>query len=196
MKSQDSAANKIMSEIFDENTLIAAAQAGDLHAENTLLSRYAPLAKSIARSFYVIGQDGDDLIQTGMIGLMRAVRSFKPDGEATFKTYATHCIRNNIVDAVRKQNSRPAADVDFYELMLTTEEHEPERLFIEDETSRLLLEAISSVLNEREMSVLKLFLDAMSYAEISQKLGIEKKQVDNTIYSLRKKIKKLLENNI
>ena len=60
---------------------------------------------------------------------------------------------------------------------------------------RLLSEAISSVLNERETNVLKLFLDAMSYAEISQKLGIEKKQVDNTIYSLRKKIKRLLEGN-
>ena len=52
--------------------------------------------------------------------------------------------------------------------------------------------AISSVLNEREMSVLKLYLSAMSYQEISDKLGIEKKTVDNTIYSFRKKIKKLL----
>ncbi len=184
-----------MSELFDENDLIAAAQAGDLQAENEILSRYAPLVKSVARSYYVIGEDGDDLIQTGMIGLMRAVRSFKPNGEATFKTYASRCIRNNIVDVVRKQNNRPATDIDFYELTLTTEEQEPERLFIEDETMRLLSEAISSVLNERETNVLKLFLDAMSYAEISQKLGIEKKQVDNTIYSLRKKIKRLLEGN-
>ena len=60
------------------------------------------------------------------------------------------------------------------------------------ETAQLLMYAISSVLNEREMSVLKLYLSAMSYQEISDRLGIEKKTVDNTIYSFRKKIKKLL----
>ena len=42
------------------------------------------------------------------------------------------------------------------------------------------------------MNVLKLYLSAMSYQEISDKLGIEKKKVDNTIYSFRKKIKKLI----
>lgn len=180
-----------MDKLLGENELIKKAQAGDLQAENDVLTAYAPLVKSIARSFYVIGED-EDLIQTGMIGLMRAVRTYKTDGTASFKTYASHCIRNTIVDAVRKQSSRPDNDC-IDDVMLFSDEQEPERLFIEDETSNLLFDAISSVLNEREMSVLRLFLDAMSYAEISEKLGIEKKQVDNTIYALRKKVKKLIK---
>lgn len=180
-----------MDKLTNENELIKRAQGGDLQAENDVLKAYAPLAKSIARSFYVIGEDGDDLIQTGMIGLMRAVRSYSSDGAATFKTYASRCIRNTIVDAVRKRGATPDSD-SIDDVFLPSDEQEPERMFIESETSRLLFDAISSVLNEREMSVLKLFLDAMSYAEISEKLGIEKKQVDNTIYALRKKIKKLM----
>ncbi len=174
-----------------EKELIKRARNGDVQAENEVLTAYAPLVKSIARSFYVIGEDGDELIQMGMIGLMRAVRTYDAENTATFKTYASHCIRNTIVDAVRKQNAHPDSD-NIDDVMLFSDEQEPERIYIEDETSRLLLETISATLNDREMSVLKLFLDAMSYAEISEKLGIEKKQVDNTIYALRKKIKKIL----
>ena len=176
---------------LNEKELIKRARNGDVQAENEVLTAYAPLVKSIARSFYVIGEDGDELIQMGMIGLMRAVRTYDFENTATFKTYASHCIRNTIVDAVRKQNAHPDSD-NIDDVMLFSDEQEPERIYIEDETSRLLLETISATLNEREMSVLKLFLDAMSYAEISEKLGIEKKQVDNTIYALRKKIKKIL----
>lgn len=176
---------------LNEKELIKRARNGDVRAENEVLTAYAPLVKSIARSFYVIGEDGDELIQMGMIGLMRAVRTYDFENTATFKTYASHCIRNTIVDAVRKQNAHPDND-NIDDVMLFSDEQEPERIYIEDETSRLLLETISATLNEREMSVLKLFLDAMSYAEISEKLGIEKKQVDNTIYALRKKIKKIL----
>lgn len=177
-----------------EIELIVRAQQGDLACENDVLHEYAPLVKSIARSFYVIGIDGDDLIQTGMIGLMRAVRTFNADSTASFKTYASHCIRNSILDTIRKQKKAPEPSVDLDEVFIPSNEQEPERLYIEDEASRLLAEAISAVLNEREMSVLTLYLDAISYAEISERLGIEKKQVDNTIYSLKKKIKKLLDN--
>lgn len=180
-----------MDKILNENELIKKAQAGDLQAENEILTTYAPLAKSIARSFYVIGED-EDLIQMGMIGLMRAVRTYNAESSAAFKTYASHCIRNTITDTVRKQSSLPDSD-SINNMLIPSDEKEPERIFIEGETSKLLFDAISSVLNERELSVLRLFLDAMSYAEISEKLGIEKKQVDNTIYALRKKIKKLLK---
>ncbi|MDE6302736.1 MAG: sigma-70 family RNA polymerase sigma factor [Clostridia bacterium] len=180
-----------MDKILIENELIKKAQNGDLQAENEILTTYSPLVKSIARSFYVIGED-EDLIQMGMIGLMRAVRTYNADSSAAFKTYASHCIRNTITDAVRKQNALPDSD-SLDGLLLPSDEQEPERIFIEGETSQLLFDAISSVLNERELSVLRLFLDAMSYAEISEKLGMEKKQVDNTIYALRKKIKKILK---
>jgi len=172
---------------------IKKAQNGDLSAENNVLAAYAPLVKAIARSYSVIGIDGDDLVQSGMIGLMRAVRTFREDESATFKTYAGHCIRNAILDAIRKQKSAPVSDVDLEDVFLPSEEQEPSRLYIEDETARLLGETISSVLNERETNVLKLYLSAMSYQEISERLGMEKKQVDNTIYSFKKKIKKILE---
>lgn len=176
-----------------ENELIIKAQNGDIVSEGNILKQYAPLVKSIARSFYIIGADGDDLIQLGMIGLMRAVRTFSTNGTASFKTYAYHCIRNSILDDIRRQKKEQEQTIDIDDVFIPSIEEEPERIYIEDEALRILIDAISTVLSELEMEVLILYLEALSYAEISEKLGIEKKQVDNTLYSVKKKIKKLLD---
>lgn len=184
---------------FDEQQQIQLAQGGDLSAENAVALRYLQLAKSIARSFGVVGAyDTDDLVQYGMLGLIRAIHTYKKDGKAGFKTYASHCIRNAILDAVRKAESAPeqimlddVTGVDDANLALDN----PESIFIENETSSLLFDAIASLLTPTEFSVLKLHLECMSYSDIATELGIEKKKVDNTIYSAKKKIRKLLNQN-
>lgn len=179
-----------------ENNLIALAQQGDLSAENTVALGYLQLAKSIARSFSVAGAyDVDDLAQYGMLGLIRAIHTFNQDGTASFKTYASHCIRNAIVDALRKIDNAPEQvkldDVDGKDDSLFSA-GDPESIFIENETSTLLFEAISAMLTPTELAVLKLHLECMSYKDIATELGLERKKVDNTIYSAKKKIRKLL----
>ena len=44
-----------------------------------------------------------DLESAGSFGLLRAIRSWRGDREAGFKTYAGHCIRNAQIDFMRKQ---------------------------------------------------------------------------------------------
>ena len=180
----------------EDTSLILKAQSGDSDAENELLKLYSPLVKCIARTYNAIGIDNDDLVQSGMIGLMNAVRKFDTvNGTASFKTYASTCIHNMIRTALRKQNTVSKADTPLSEIIDLPSDINLERGYEEKETEKLLLDAISAVLSEQEMNVLKLYLSAMSYQEISDRLGIEKKKVDNTIYSFRKKIKKLLNRN-
>lgn len=183
-------------DIQQENQLIERAQAGDLAAENAVALNYLQLAKSIARSFSVAGAyETDDLVQYGMLGLIRAIHTYKTDGKASFKTYASHCVKNAIVDAVRKADSAPEQvtleDVNGGEDSLLSAEN-PESIFIANETSALLFDAIAALLTPTEFDVLKLHLECMSYADIAKELGLERKKVDNTIYSAKKKIRKLL----
>lgn len=89
-----------------EIQLINKAQQGDIEAENSVALAYMNLAKSIARSFGVAGAyDVDDLAGYGMLGLIRAIHTYDENGKANFKTYASRCIKNAIVDAVRKSES-------------------------------------------------------------------------------------------
>lgn len=175
-----------------ENDLIIKAQQGDLAAENAVALSYMSLTKSIARSFGAIGiADTDDLAGYGMLGLIRAIRTYDTTAAASFKTYASKCVKNAIVDATRKAANK-VEEVNLDDEFQTSDA-DPENLFLENEASSLLLDAISSTLTPTELAVLRLHIECLSYADIAKELGIEQKKVDNTIYSAKKKIKKLLQ---
>lgn len=164
------------------NDNILKAQAGDADAEAELLQKYARLVKSVAFSYYAACADCDieDLVQVGMIALMRAVRTYNVGGEASFETYATHCVRNGIIDELRKTHE-PFIPLD-------DEIEAPQTSSID-----FLSEAIASILTPAEMRVLELRLEAFSYAEIAAELGFQKKKVDNLIASARRKLRKFLD---
>jgi RNA polymerase primary sigma factor len=69
-------------------------------ARQALVLANARLAMDIARRYMHVGLDLDDLLQEGVIGLMRAVESYDPDLGFRFTTYATWWIRQAILRAV------------------------------------------------------------------------------------------------
>lgn len=77
-------------------TLLKAAAEGDSEAESELLLCNTPLVHSIARRFCGRGTDFEDLAQIGMIGLLKAVRSFDPSRGCALSTYAVPLISGEI----------------------------------------------------------------------------------------------------
>ncbi|MDE7372747.1 MAG: sigma-70 family RNA polymerase sigma factor [Clostridia bacterium] len=177
----------------DENILILKAQDGDGEAESELMQTYAQLVAAIAHSYCSVGVDRDDLVQAGLIGLMKAIRKYDVEkGSARFKTYASTCIHNTIRTALKNHNSAPK-DAPLSDAFNIPSGQNVTTDYEDEETERQLMSEISSVLNDCEKKVLHLYIAQLSYQEISDQLGIEKKKVDNTIQSFRKKIKKLLD---
>ncbi len=176
----------------DDKTLqlIIKAQEGDIESANLVVYSHRHLAKSIARSYFLIGADADDVMQIGMMGLFRAVMTYKLDSGATFKTYASNCIRNIILDEIRRSKPNAMDIIPIDDVLDKCHQNTPESTFIEKESEQVLIESITSLLKPLEMDVLKLHVQSMSYQEIAEQLGIEKKKVDNTIYAIRKKLKK------
>ena len=83
---------------------------------NQLISDYENLVKYIARSIYykINGQaDIEDLINSGMLGLIDAIDKFDISVETKFKSYAEFRIRGAIYDELRAQDylSRSQRDV-------------------------------------------------------------------------------------
>lgn len=176
-------------------TLISRAQEGDIEAANAVVYAYRNLAKSIARSYFLVGAESDDIMQIGMLGLFKAVQTFKIDGGATFKTYASNCIRNIILDEIRKSQHNTLQTVPIDEALNVRQTNDNlEESFIQQESIDLLYKTIDSLLTPLEKDVLTLHLESLSYKEIASELQIEKKKVDNTIYSIRKKLKKIAKN--
>ncbi|MBQ8430683.1 MAG: sigma-70 family RNA polymerase sigma factor [Clostridia bacterium] len=75
------------------------------YAVDEIFARYKPLVSKVARQFFLVGGDLDDLVQEGMIGLYKAIIGYEESKKASFKTFASLCILRNIQTAIKKANS-------------------------------------------------------------------------------------------
>ena len=68
--------------------------AGDEEAKNLLIEHNLRLVAHILKKFDGTGEELDDLISIGTIGLIKAINTFNPDKGAKLATYAARCIEN------------------------------------------------------------------------------------------------------
>lgn len=87
----------------EEQALARRVQAGDLEAERRMVEANLGLVFRVARRYRRRGLPLADLIAEGNLGLLRAVRKFRPDRGTRFATYATWWVRQAIVRALANQ---------------------------------------------------------------------------------------------
>src|SRR5206468_11126484 len=54
-----------------------------------------------AKAYFLIGEDREDIIQEGMIGLYKAIRDFRADKLSSFRALAELCITRQIITAIK-----------------------------------------------------------------------------------------------
>ncbi len=86
----------------DEAKYIQLMQEGDHHARNTLIEHNLRLVAHIVKKFDNTGEDTEDLISIGTIGLIKGVESFKEGRGTKLATYAARCIENEILMSIRQ----------------------------------------------------------------------------------------------
>lgn len=77
---------------------------------NALVHKYIGLVKRVAMHLKVRlppQVDLDDMVQSGMVGLLDALNNYKPDSSASFETYAMIRIRGSIIDHMRMYDWTP-----------------------------------------------------------------------------------------
>ena len=90
----------------EERSLAARVQAGDAAARETLITANLRLVLKIAYRHKCSGATTDDLVQEGLLGLIRAAEIFNPQAHnVRFSTYASFWIRNFIGRAIVKNRS-------------------------------------------------------------------------------------------
>ena len=181
--------------------LVAAAQGGDQDAFSELLDVYKPLINSTVSKFRVEGMpeaDMDDLRQEAVIAFYSALTAYDPAiSEVEFGLYAKVCICNRLVSQTRILKRRLTNSTVSYNaedlLKYVASDGDPVKSLVESEEEKQLLKLIRDNLSDRENLVFRLYAVGMSAASIAEKLGVNEKSVNNTIYRIRKKLKKLLQ---
>lgn len=85
-----------MNSFYNTKERIKLARDGDEKVLSALLEENTPLVKSIAKRFVDRGVDFDDLVQIGMIGLIKAIRGFNFEFDTALTTYAVPLIYGEI----------------------------------------------------------------------------------------------------
>jgi RNA polymerase sigma factor for flagellar operon FliA len=82
----------------------------DSLARDELVSKCLPLVKSLAQRFSVYASpccDADDLVSSGLIGLLDALEKYDPIEQTSFRTYAKCRIRGAMLDEIRNLKWAP-----------------------------------------------------------------------------------------
>ena len=175
---------------------------GNRQAEELLVSRYHQLVRACARPFFLVGGDSEDLIQEGMVGLIKAFREYKPEREASFRTYAEICIRNRLYSVLRAAgrdkhqplNQSVSLDTPDFDSNSYTSgtsnlaQRNPEDSLIDKEHTAALLSGVRKQLSEFEAKILGYYLDGLSCREIAETVGKSPKSVDNAVQRIRRKV--------
>ena len=199
---------------MNDEKLIELIKAGDKYAIDFLIEKYKDLVNMKVSKYFIIGAEKEDIIQEGMIGLFKAIQSFKPDKQNTFKTFANLCIERQLITAIKTSNRQKhmplnsylslsssaynneddngdSSMIDFFDSHTT---EDPLDTITKKEYYQRVEDAIDTSLSDFEKQVLKRFIRGESYVDIAAKLDSPVKSVDNAIQRIRKKaIKNILD---
>lgn len=87
---------------------------GEEKARNVLIERNLRLVAHIVKKFDNTGEDVDDLISIGTIGLIKAINTFDQSKKIRLATYAARCIENEILMHLRSTR-RTRSEVSLYD---------------------------------------------------------------------------------
>ncbi len=197
-----------------ELNIILEAKSGNEQAFSEIAKKYKQLVSNIAKKYYIVGGDSDDIVQEGMIALYNAILTYDKDKQISFYSYAKTCIENRIKNLIKSDNSyknfylndsvKYDAQGDVVKYNNVTEKssvwapidvvNSPEETIANNENEKLLKDEIESKLSGLEYDVLTLFLEGESYEQISKTLKINVKSVDNALNRIKNKLKYLKQN--
>ncbi|MEA4922992.1 MAG: RNA polymerase sporulation sigma factor SigH [Eubacteriaceae bacterium] len=180
------------------------AQLGNQDAEEYLIRQYRDMIRGKTHRFFIMGADAEDVTQEAMIGLFKAIKSYAPGNDASFRTYAELCINRQIMDAIkaasRKKHSPLNTSVSLNKPMeeesnQTLEEiiparaaEDPETMMVLHDIMKFISDNEEGLFSDLEISVWNEYMDGKSYGEIAEKLEKNNKAVYNAMERTKKKI--------
>ena len=195
--------SKDYKEMSDED-LITEIKSGNKDALEFMINKYKELVNMKVSKYFMIGSEKEDIIQEGLIGLYKAIKSYSFDKQNSFKTFANMCIERQLITAIKSSNRQKHMPLNSYlslnasayendeetSILDTYDAHQvedPLETITKQEYYKSVETAIDKSLSNFEKQVLNRYIQGESYIQIAEKLDTQVKSVDNAIQRIRKK---------
>ena len=165
----------------EEAEYIKKMKLGDKEARNKLIEHNLRLVAHIVKKFETSGNDIDDLIGIGTVGLIKGIDTYSLDKKVKLTTYAAKCAENEILMFFRS-NKKNAKNVSIYDgisydkegneitildVLKTKDPDYLEDIYLKDNIQ--LLKKYLSILSKRERKIINMRYGLSNEEEKTQK---------------------------
>ena len=178
----------------EEEEYIKKMKEGDSEARNQLILHNLRLVAHIVKKFETSGNDVDDLIGIGTVGLIKGIDTYSVEKKVKLTTYAAKCAENEILMYFRS-NKKNAKNVSIYDgvsydkegneitvldVLKTKDPDYLEDIYLKDNI--LLLRKYLNILSKRERKIINMRYgleheEGKTQKEIASALGISRSYV-------------------
>lgn len=178
----------------EENECILKMKDGDMEARGKLIEHNLRLVAHIVKKFEASGQDVDDLIGIGTVGLIKGIDTYSLDKKVKLTTYAAKCCENEILMYFRsnKKNSRNISiydgisfdkegnEITILDVLKTKDPDYLEDIYVKDNI--VLLKEYLGILTKREREIIDYRYglggkEERTQKEIAKMMGISRSYV-------------------
>ncbi|WP_199617411.1 RNA polymerase sporulation sigma factor SigK [Paenibacillus alkalitolerans] len=168
---------------------------GNQESRNILIEHNLRLVAHIVKKFDNTGEDLEDLISIGTIGLIKAIESFQPDKGTKLATFSARCIENEILMHLRSLKKtrkdvslhdpigtdKEGNEITLIDILGTESDEVVDKVQLKIEKSKIYQNL--DILDEREQEVIKGRFglehggEERTQREIAKELGISRSYV-------------------
>ena len=158
--------------------LVAAAQAGDLHAFEVLIRRHQGAVYRVALRMLGSGVDAEDAAQEALVQAWRALSTFRE--ESAFSTWLYRIVTNRCLKARAARHPMEALpDV------LIDRDSDPAAAVAQSERLHALAREVLALPAEQRAALVLRELEGLSYEQIAEALGVTVPAVKGRIHRAR-----------
>jgi RNA polymerase sigma-70 factor (ECF subfamily) len=179
---------------MSEETLIQAAQRGDLNAFNELVLSYQSQVYNVAYRIMGDGDSASDATQEAFISAYRGIARYRG---GSFRAWLMRIVTNACYDELRRRKRRPTSSLDAIYVTETAPEEPmiinggegPEAYAQRQDLQRLLQAGLQTLPEEQRMSLVLSDVQGYDYQEIAEITGVSLGTVKSRISRARAKMR-------
>ena len=180
-----------------QEKLLKKAQQGDADAFEQLVAPYEQKIYALCLRLLAHREDAQDAAQETMLRLYRALVSYR--GEAQLGTFIYRVTANTCMDALRRRNVRACESLEALDdvgVVPVDDSPGPEETILRAEENERLSRAIDALSDEMRLPLVLREIQALSYEEVAQTLGLEMGTVKSRIHRAREKLARMLSGEV